>query len=101
MEGQKGGVSATDIPWHAAWLLSCRTKTICGSCPLPLRSDHGVCVVSEQTLLSSRLPLLEVFAGGLRSTTQQHINFVIYHFASERGAESLGQWVLHFYLYHF
>lgn len=46
MEGQKGGVSATDIPWHAAWLLSCRTKIICGSCPLPLRSDHGAgCVL--------------------------------------------------------
>ncbi|KGO76528.1 hypothetical protein PITC_088070 [Penicillium italicum] len=26
--------------------------------------------------------------------------FVMYHFTSERGLESLSQWVLHFFLYH-
>jgi hypothetical protein len=42
----------------------------------------------EGTLLcSSRLPLLDVFAGGLRSITQS--TFVMYHFVSERGVESL------------
>jgi hypothetical protein len=49
----------------------------------------------EGTLLcSSRLPLLDVFAGGLRSITQS--TFVMYHFASERGVESLSLWALHF-----